>query len=122
MGMLWSGLGLVLLLLGWPAVLLKVLHCSLAALCWRGWEFRSRQQQRLWARRRKKDLRVYKGWSIKQWLRAAILVLLLLMAWGCCSAQAMDPRGVESSLLVTAGLAVLRMRHPGGAAHSFRSH
>jgi hypothetical protein len=122
LGMLWSGLGLVLLLLGWPAALLKVLHCSLAALCWRGWEFRSRQQQRLWARSRKKDLRVYKGWSIKQWLRAAILVLLLLMAWGCCSAQAMDPRGVEGSLLVTAGLAVLRMRHPGGAAHSFRSH
>jgi hypothetical protein len=116
----WEGLGMVLLLVLLPGVLLQGLHAGLAALCWQGWRFKSRQQKRHWARTKKKRFVAHQGWSIRQWGRASVMLLLLLMAWCCCSAQAMDPRGLETSLLLTAGLAVLRMRHPGGAAPCFR--
>lgn len=115
----WEGVGMVLMLVLWPTYLLLMLHSRLAAVCWEGWDFRSRQQRRQWARGRGRQYAAFKGWSIRQWLLAGLLILLLLLAWCSCAAEAMDPKGLENSLLLTAGIAVLRMRHPGGAARIF---
>mgnify|MGYP001809930309 FL=1 len=115
----WGWVSLALILVAWPWVLLRALHLRLAALCWEGREFKSRQQQRLWNRGRARDLRVFRGWRCRQWYLAAVLVLLLLLSWCSTAAHAMDTFGVEANLLVTAGIAVLKARHPGGAARVF---
>jgi hypothetical protein len=105
----------------YPTTLLAMLHTGMANHCWAGWKHVSRQQSRQWRRGRQRNRAAFKGWSPRQWFRTLLLSLALLIGWCFCSVRGMDPYGTELSLLVTAGIAVLNVRHLGGAAPSFRA-
>jgi len=103
----------------YPTTFLALLHQRLAAHCWVGWAPISRQQSRQWQRGMQRRS-PFRGWSARQWWRTMLMSLALLVGWCFCAVQGMDTHGTELSLLVTAGIAVLNVRHLGGAAPGFR--
>ena len=109
---------LVILPLIAPRLVLGYLHQRLAALCWRGCAFRSRNQRRAAARGRVAG--ATRGWSCRQGLMALLLLWAMMLVWGCGGVWAVDFRQHEWSLMVTAGLTVWRVARLEAGQCSFR--
>ena len=109
---------LVILPLTVPRLVLGYLHKRLAALCWRGCAFRSRNQRRAAARGRVAG--ATRGWSCRQGLMALLLLWAMMLVGGCGGVWAVDFRQHEWSLMVTAGLTVWRVARLEAGQCSFR--